>query len=507
MSRGGGANREASEMRDVTMPKLSDSMEVGKVIRWRVAEGDRVGEGDVLADVESDKAEMELESFHDGVVSKIVKAEGAEVPVGEVIAFIGDEGEKVGGVEARQTLAAEKPSERAAASHEGPATSKKEKAATERRVEPSPVAAPPRRTEGRVVISPYAKKLAAEKGLEYSGIRGTGPRGRIIARDVEAAAGEPRAERRPSDMRAKEGARPPGRAPAAGPEALAEEMAREIAAKYGVDLSSVRGTGTGGRITVEDVLAARPPECCPPEVRPSPDEELPALEVAEDEAEIEDATFRMKTQARRVTASKHAIPHFYVTRAVDVSKLLARKDELKERHGASVTHAVMLACIEALKKHPEVNTSYDRGRLVRWKVINLGLAVATEQGLTVAVLRNAHQMGLAQLVGPTKALVEKARAGKLSAEERSHATFTISNLGMFDVEEFQPIINPPSAVTLAVASALPAPVVREGAIHIGRLMKLTLSCDHRVVDGVMAAGFLKDLRAVLESPEDLLEGT
>jgi len=211
----------------------------------------------------------------------------------------------------------------------------------------------------------------------------------------------------------------------------------------------------------------------------------------------------MKTQARLVTASKRSIPHFYVTRSVDVTALLKRKDEFKERYGATLTHVIMFACVEALKKNPAVNRSYERGRIVAWKGVNLGLAVDTDEGLTVAVLTDAQTFSLKDMSGRTKELVEKARAGKLSAAERRHPTFTITNLGMFDVEHFQPIVNPPSAVTLAVASALPAPVIRGESIAIAKVMRLTASCDHRIVGGVDAAKFLRDLAGLLEDPDAL----
>ena len=241
-----------------------------------------------------------------------------------------------------------------------------------------------------------------------------------------------------------------------------------------------------------------------PAIKPSPDEELPAIDVTEDEAEVVEAAYRLKTQARRVTAAKHVIPHFYITRSIVVTRLFARKEELKRKYGATITHLVMLAVLKALKSHPEANRSYDRGRIIKWRGINLGLAVDTDEGLTVAVIRNAQGLSLEQIVERTRALVEKARTGKLSPEERRHPTFTVSSLGMFNVEQFEPIINPPSAITLAVASALAMPVVEGDKIVVGRVMKLTLSCDHRIVDGVTAARFLAELKRLLENDGELL---
>jgi len=469
-----GARREA-RVYDVTMPKLSDSMELGRIIEWKVSPGDAVHEGDALAEVESDKAVMELECFRDGVVAEIVRGDGDEVGVGEVIARIDTRAGKPrprppaeAGPQEHATAApptAPKPAvpkgERRAAVQETAAQVRSE--AKGPRAEP--VRETPQRGE-RTAVSPYAKKLAEEQGLDYRRVKGTGPAGRIVARDIEQAAA--RAAQKPTPV------------PVAPVQARAprEERAAE--------------------------KPARPPAAAPAGL--AAEEELPALELAEGEAEVEDAPFRLKTQARRVLASQRAIPHFFVTRAADVTALLARTDELKAKLGATITHLVAYACLRALKQRPEVNRSYDRGRVIKWKGVNLGLAVATDEGLTVAVLAGAQELSLRELVQRSSALVDRARAGKLSAEDRRHATFTITNLGMFDVEQFEPVINPPSSVTLAVSSVLPAALVKGDAIHIGKLMKLTAACDHRIVDGVVAARFLGDVCALLENPQTLLEG-
>ena len=418
-------------MYEVTMPKLSDSMTVGKIIEWKVSEGAAVREGDVIAEVESDKAVMELECFQDGVVAKIVHDDGDEAAVGEVIAYIGAAGE-----EAPPGTPAPEPQPQTEPRPTPPPAPAPEP--------PAPAPAAPRAADGSVRISPYAKKLALERGIDYTRIQGSGPGGRIIAADIDAA---------------KAGASAPTQAETPAPE---------------------------------------------PAVRPSADEELPPVVVTEEEADVEDAPFRLKTQARIVVAAKHVIPHFYVTRSVDVTELMERKAHYKEQHAASVTHMVMRACLKALEQHPEINRSYDRGRIIKWKAVNLGLAIGTDQGLTVAVLKRANELSFKELVERIPALVEKARAGKLSTEERQHATFTISSLGMFDVEQFEPIVNPPSAVTLGVASALPAPVVRGDAIFFGQLMRVTASCDHRIIDGIAAAKFLTTLRSLLEDPDKLL---
>lgn len=458
-------------MYEVTMPKLSDSMETGQILEWKVREGDQVREGDVLADIESDKATLELECFRAGTMARILHGDGAEVPVGQTIALIAEEGETIQPPEQPRPARPEpQPQPSTPPPPQAPAEKPK----------------PPPQPGQRLRISPHARKLAEQHGVDPTKLPGSGPGGRIIARDVEAAAAQPPQSASPRRELRKEKDIDP--------------MALALATRRGIDPTAIAGTGTGGRITVDDVLAAAP--------RPSPvspaDQELPPLEVAPDEADLEEAPFRLKTQAMRVTASKHLIPHFYLTRGADVTRLLELKDKLKAEFGATVTHFVLKACLEAVKRHPEVNRSYDRGRIINWKGIHLGLAVETERGLTVAVLRDAQDLSLAEVAERTRGLVEKARAGKLSAAERRHPSLTVTNLGMLDVEHFAPIINPPSSITIGVASALPAPVVRGDAVCIRTLMRLTLSCDHRIVDGVTAARFLGTLKGLLEDPDALL---
>jgi pyruvate dehydrogenase E2 component (dihydrolipoamide acetyltransferase) len=434
-------------MYEITMPKLSDSMQEGKIIAWKVKPGARVREGDVLAEVESDKATMELECFHSGVLTKILHGDGSEVPVGEVIGYIDPE-EKGAAPTAEKQVAGKPAAAEPAAKKPAP----KEKAPKAPKATPSRPAPAAAVAEARVAASPRARKLAEGKGIDLGRVKGSGPGGRIIAQDIEAFS--------------------PGRA---------SPQEKPSAATVAPKLEETR-----------------------PAIKPSPDEELPAIDVTEEEAEVVEASYRLKTQARRVTAATHVIPHFYITRSIVVTRLFARKEELKQKYGATITHLIMLAALKALKSHPEANRSYDRGRIIKWKGINLGLAVDTDEGLTVAVIPNAQELSLKEIVERTRALVEKARSGKLSPEERRHPTFTVSSLGMFDVEQFEPIINPPSAITLAVASALPAPVVKGDKIEVGQVMKLTLSCDHRIVDGVTAAKFLAELKRLLENDSELL---
>ncbi len=433
-------------MYEVTMPKLSDSMTVGKIIEWKVKEGQAVREGQVIAEVESDKAAMDLECFHAGILSRIVKGDGAEVAVGEVIATIAAKGEAV---EAKPKISATQPS---APAEQTPDLAKVRTSLRKVRspAQPAPAAAQtpsPKpataKAAARIAISPYARKLLAKKGIDPDQIKGSGPGGRIVAADVESTVA---------------GAR-----------------------------HALPQTETAGSVSLSSMPSA----------------DLPPIDLAPGEADVEDASFRMKTQARLVTASKRGIPHFYVTRSIDMRGITARKEGIKSHFGATITHVIMFACLKSLALHPEVNRSYDRGRIIKWKGVNLGLAIETDQGLTVAVIPSAQKLGLKQLAEAARALVERARADKLTPEERRHPTFTVSNLGMFDVEQFEPIIAPPSAITLAVSSILPTAVVRDGKLEAGEVMKLTISCDHRVIDGVQAAKFLRDLRAALENADAL----
>ncbi len=539
---------------EVTMPKLTDSMEEGRIVEWKVKTGDAVGEGDVIAEVETDKAVMELESFWNGTVAEILHGDGDVVAVGEVIARIAEGGEETaeepgkkpprGGGEEAEEPEEEKP-EREEAGEDVEAPGEEEKRRPEERKEaesPRSAESGRRRTEearsaaedkaGKVLeeeipipgghlraegqpgdrerasdrgsastgvrASPRARKLAEESGLDLEKIEGTGPEGRITVEDVEQAAGgqptgEPPRERR---SRGGEGGK------------RVEPAALALAEKRGVALEGLEGMGVGGRVTVDDVLSAasRERKAQKGEKHSGPDradEELPEIAFAEDEAAAEEVSFYQKAAIRRVVASKHVIPHFYLTKAVDADALLARKEAETAESEATLTHLLMCACARALEKFPEANRSYDRGRWIRWKVVHLGLAVQTDAGLVVAVLRNAQGKDLRWIVQHTRPLVERARAGKLKNEERTNPTFTISNLGAFDVESFSAIINPPSALTLAVGSVVPTPVVRDGEVVPGNLLHLTLSCDHRVVDGVLAARFLGEVKAQLEAAEAL----
>ena len=452
----------------VVMPKLSDAMETGKVIKWLRKEGDAVKGGDVLAEIETDKANVEIEAFGGGVLRKIVVGEGGQVPVGELIAVIADPGDDISAV----ASAAPRP----AAAPPAPASAAPAPAPS-RAPSPQPVAAAPgplpamesyrsapattavvpmapaatagaAPAGGRVKASPLARKIAGQTGVDLRVIQGTGPGGRIIRRDVEAARGAP-----------------PGAAPSAPAAAVAPRAA----------------------------APARPAFVVPD--RP--------------EAEFEDVAMSPMRAAiaKRMPMSKAPVPHFYVTSEVAMDEAWALRERLNALEGQpkiSVTDLVIKAVALALIKNPGVNAQLNGQAIRIHHRAHLGIAVALEQGLITPVLRDCDVKPLARIAVESRDLAERARGGKLRAQEISGATFSISNLGMYDVEEFSAIINPPEGAILAVGSVLEKPVVEDGHLRVGRRMRMTISCDHRVMDGAMGARFLQDVKRLLEEPLRLL---
>jgi pyruvate dehydrogenase E2 component (dihydrolipoamide acetyltransferase) len=448
----------------VVMPKLSDAMETGKVIKWLKKEGDAVKGGDVIAEIETDKANVEIEAFGTGVLRKILVGEGGQVPVGELIGVIADPAEDVSGVAAAPAKpapppapapasAAPRPTPVPAAAPAGPLPameSYRSVPATTAVVTMAPaaasIAAP---AGGRVKASPLARKIAGQTGVDLRLIQGTGPGGRIIRRDVEAAQAVP----------------PPAPAPA---------------------ISRPAGAGA-------------PPQPARPEfiVPPRPEVEFEDVPMSPMRAAI----------AKRMPMSKAPVPHFYVTSEVDMDPAWALREQLNGLEGQpkiSVTDMVIKATALALLKNPGVNAQLNGQAIRVHHRAHIGVAVALDQGLITPVLRDCDVKPLGRIAVEARDLAARARGGKLRAQEMSGATFSISNLGMFDVEEFSAIINPPEGAILAVGSVLQKPVVDDGEIRVGRRMKMTISCDHRVMDGAMGARFLQDLKRLLEEPLRLL---
>jgi pyruvate dehydrogenase E2 component (dihydrolipoamide acetyltransferase) len=378
----------------VIMPKLTDSMEEGVVVKWRKAEGERVESGDVLAEIETDKAVMDLEAFASGTLLKILVPEGTTVPSGTLIGVIGESDEDI-----RDILAGAQPS-----------------AARPSAPRPSPAA----------VASPEEDKLAS-------------PRVRTLARE------------------------------------------------RGIDLKTVKGSGPGGRIVERD-LEPFLPKKEQPTVR-----EIPLTQMRK-------AIVRMTTQ------SKAPVPHFYVTIEADMAEGLRVIEESKKAAASSpisINHLLIAAAARALRQHPGLNASFAGETIRIFSSIDIGIAVALEEGLIVPVLRDCGSKTLAQIAGDERALVARARGRDLSPEEYTGATFLISNLGKFDVESFSAVILPPAATALAVGSVRAVPVARDGRVELGHRMMLTLSCDHRVIDGAVAAQFLQTFKQALERARDL----
>jgi pyruvate dehydrogenase E2 component (dihydrolipoamide acetyltransferase) len=439
-------------MPDITMPRLSDTMEDGVIMTWRKKPGEPVAAGEVIAEIETDKAIMELEAYDDGVLERILVDEGERVPIGAPIGVIGD-----------GTGVAE--------------------AAT------SAVAAP-----GPVVQAP-AGPVAASTGSD-----GSGPVGAVAAgAPVSGAA---------SDAAATGSGVPAGGRPKASP------LARRLARDLGVDLATVHGTGPAGRIIRADVEAARaaatavPAPVAPAGTTPAPGAVVSAAPASDpsDDVEVVPLTGLQRVAAARLTRSKQEAPHFYLTSAVDVTDLVAFRADLNATLAAvggpkvSVNDLVVKAVATALRAQPAVNVSFAGEALHRHRHVNVGVAVAVEAGLLVPVVHDADRKSLSEIAAETREKSARGREGKLRPDDMSGGTFTVSNLGMYGVEQFAAVVNPPEAAILAVGAAVEEVRPRDGELAVRSIMRITLSCDHRAVDGATGAIFLQALTALLEHP-------
>ena len=430
------------------MPKMSDTMEEGVLAAWLVEEGTSVSAGDVVAQVETDKATMDLEVYDDGVLLKRVIGEGDAVPIGGLIAILGDEGEDISAILAKYSGGGDGAA--SVAAPEAPASS--DEPAPAPGETPSVPASAPAQSSGRTKASPLARKMATEQGIDLNSISGSGPEGRIIKRDVAAAIG---GIAQPSAQAALP-------APAASP-----------------------------RPSIEPAAAAATPGGAYESVRISQ---------------------MRKTIARRLAESKFTNPHFYLTADIDMQEAVSFRAKLNEKAEArdlgkvSFNDLVTKACALALRQHPWVNASWmeAEGEIRLHKDVHVAIAVSVDEGLITPVIRHADRKGLTELSSETRDLATKARNRELQPEDWSGSTFSTSNLGMFGIDEFTAIINPPNACILAIGSIRDIPVVRDGVVVPGKQMKVTLSCDHRVVDGVAGAEFLKTVRGYLEDPVTML---
>ncbi|RMH10431.1 MAG: 2-oxo acid dehydrogenase subunit E2 [Armatimonadetes bacterium] len=412
-------------MYTIIMPKMGDAMEEGTLVRWLKQEGDSVREGEPIAEIATDKATIEIEAPGAGVLKGIRVQEGAVVPVNTPLAYILQEGESL------PSPTDGKPAQVGAAAAPAPAPTLPAAAAPA----PAPTPAAPSDGETRILASPLARKIAAEHGVDLAQVKGTGPKGRIVERDVLAFIESQKAA-----------------APAVAPTSVA--------------------TPTPG--------------------------------AAASEERVETLNRLRQITAQRTTEAHQTIPHFYLTMEIDMENALALRQQLNQMDDAmrvSVNDLIVKACAVALEKHPVINARYHDGQLVHPNGIHIGVAVAAEQGLLVAVLKHCEGKSLRRIAQESQTLIQKARDGKLLPDEMTGNTFTVSNLGMFGIEQFTAIINPPASAILAVGATKRVPVVNDdGAITPRARMKVTLSCDHRVIDGAVGAQFLQTLKQVLENP-------
>ena len=457
----------------IVMPQLGYDMREGTVVRWVKQEGDEVVANEVIAEIETDKAVVEFKPTTGGVLRRIVAGVGEAVPVGKLIAVIGD---------ADETLPDDLAGPAPAATPAEPTATPSTAAAPA----PAGAAAP----AGEVRASPIARRLARERGVDLAEITGTGPGGRIVEADVLAAADAARA--------AAEAGR-----------VLASPLARRLARENGLELEGISGTGPGGRIVEADINAAVAARAAAPsaapELAPAPASEPAAAPEGAERADLS----RMRQAIARVTSdSKREAPHFYVAVDIDMTAAMALRrdinDELPSASRVSVNDLIVKASALAIGKHPKFNSFFRGDHLQMNPSINVGIAIALESGLIVPGIPECENKTLAQIAAASRDLIDRANNGTLQAEEYAGTTYSVSNLGMFDVDSFTAIIFPPHAAILAVGAVKEQPVARDGQLAIAEIMKATLSVDHRVADGAEAAQFLMEIKRLLEKPVSLL---
>ncbi len=436
---------------EIKMPKLSDTMEEGTVIRWIVEAGQSVVSGDPIAEVETDKADVEIEAERSGVIREIVVPEGGAARVGAVIAMLAE----ATGDTAHVSSAADSNSTK-------------------------------RSVPGDRDTSVSSRKGAAAK-VSHLGVASSADGSESTAVDSDSPSVE-------ATM---------SRAATPGAERLASSVAREVAERGGVDLASIRGSGPGGRIVKSDVESALLARGGAP-VSAGPSSTSPGV----DDSGVDEPMSRMRrTIAARMEKSKREIPHFYLRSEVDAGELVRlyetmRKDELIA--GVKLTHLLLRAIGLTLPQHPRLNAFWVEDSIELVEDVNIGIVVALDDGLLVPVLKRAQYLGLRELVSQSQSLVERARKGKFRSDDLVGATISVSNIGMLDVDEVTPIINAPQASIVGVGATRECPMVRDGQVVAGLAMTITLACDHRVVGGVEAGRFLEDLKHLLERPLSLI---
>ena len=547
------------------MPRLSDTMEEGTVAKWLKKVGDQVEEGDILAEIETDKATMEFESFHEGTLLHIGIPEGEGAPVDALLAIVGEEGEDISGLLDKASSGGKEPAP------EEPAAEKAAPAAT-----PAPetsgsgggevpegveIVTMPRLSdtmeegtvaswikkvgdtveEGDILAEIETDKATMEFESFYSGIllhigiqegesapvdavlAVIGPEGTDVdavlsagtsqqkAGTGEGAAGQETPEAGSAPSAAPQASKPASESKSGGGRIFASPLARRMAEEKGIDLSDVTGSGDNGRIVKRDIEnytpAAKPAAAAETKAaEPAGEAAMPFVPAGEERRdEVKNSQMR-KIIARRLGESKFTAPHYYLTIEVDMEQAMASRVKINELPDTKVSFndMVVKACAMALKKHPQVNTTWNEDTTIYNRHVHVGVAVAVDEGLVVPVLKFTDQMSLTQIGTAVKDLAGRARNKKIAPDEMEGSTFTVSNLGMFGIQEFTSIINQPNSAILSVGAIVEKPVVRDGQIQVGHTMKVTLACDHRTVDGATGAQFLQTLRAYLENPVTML---
>ena len=424
---------------NILMPALSPTMEEGTLAKWHVKKGDKVSAGDVIAEIETDKATMEVEAVDEGTIGEIRVTEGTEgVPVNDVIAVLLEEGEDETAL--KDAGAAPKPEKMA--EEKKSALSPDEPKKAEKKGEAKPVPAPKTEKGDRIFASPLARRLAEQQGIDLSAVEGSGPRGRIVKADLEGA-------------------------PKSAPKKQAASGAAAPASA--IDARAFYEKGTYEEVPLDGMR---------------------------------------KTIARRLTQSMQEIPHFYLTVDCELDELLMARKKLNEAAGEgvklSVNDFLIRAAALALVKVPDANVSFAGDAILKHKSADIGIAVALDGGLITPIIRNAEKKGLAEISEEAKSLAERARNKKLKPNEYEGGSFSISNLGMFGIKHFTGVINPPQAAILAVGKGEERPVVKNGKIEVANVMTVTMSCDHRAIDGALGARFLEAFKSFVEYPARML---
>lgn len=450
----------------VLMPRLSDTMTDGVIASWQKNVGDAVKKGEVLAEIETDKATMELESYKNGTLLYQGAKAGDKIAVNDLLCIIGDKSMNIDSI-----VAAAKGGGQPAAAE---ATAPEETAAPAQQA--AAPAAPQQQivNEGRIFASPLAKKLAEDKGIDLRYVKGSGDNGRIVKEDVESYTPQVAAQRQATQ-------------PAAAPQASTPQPEAQVPQQA----------------VTQPATQQTPASTQAPTTQPAQTAVAQPGQVSFDEVPVSQMR---KTIARRLAESKFSAPHFYLTMSIDMDKAVETRGKLNELSPVKISFndLVLKAVAVALKQHPKVNSSWLGDKIRINHHVNIGVAVAVEEGLLVPVVRFADQKSLSQIATEVKQYAQKAKDKKLQPSDWEGSTFTISNLGMFGIDEFTAIINPPDACILAVGGISQTPVVKNGQVVPGNVMKVTLSCDHRVVDGATGAAFLQTLKGLLEEPLKML---